>query len=50
MVSGAIKDHHLAGLSSLLLNWDATLFMMNQNQGLKWYTCDVYLGATLRGL
>jgi hypothetical protein len=38
MVSGAIKDAASRWTEQFtFLNWDATLFMMNQNQGLKQY-------------
>jgi hypothetical protein len=51
MVSGAIKDAASRWTEQFTLNWDATLFMMNPKSRLKQYGyCDVYLGATLRGL
>jgi hypothetical protein len=37
MVSGAIKDAASRWTEQFTLNWDAILFMMNQNQGLKQY-------------
>jgi hypothetical protein len=50
MVSGAIKDAASRWTEQFILNWDIVYDESKSRLEDSMDTCDVYLGATLRGL